>query len=88
VPIGDTQNFVLEPWTIRLPFATAAKYHDCYPPLPRGQHLIDGRYLPTCISPHLPAPLPSGHYQLAYNGAAGVGAAVVPPVPVEIRSAK
>jgi hypothetical protein len=75
---------VLAPGTTRLPFAVVAKYYDC---VPRGEHLIDGPYLPTCIRPHVPAPLPSGRYQLVYNGAAGVGAAVVPPASIEIRAA-
>ena len=59
------RDIVLEPGKTRLPFAITAKYYDCYPPLPSGQYRIDGPYLPTCIRPHVPAPLPSGRYQLA-----------------------
>jgi hypothetical protein len=77
------RDIVLKPGTTRLPFAITAKYLDC---VPTGQFLIDGPYLPTCIAPHVPAPLPSGRYQLVFNGAAGVGAVIMPPASVEIRS--
>jgi len=84
------RDIMLEPGTTRLPFAITAKYYGCYPSLPNGQRftVIAGSYVPTCIGPHVPPPLPPGRYQLVYTGAAGVGAVVVPPIPIEIRSSK
>jgi hypothetical protein len=82
------RQVVLEPGTTRLPFSIAAKYSDCAPPLPSGQHLIDGPELPTCFSRHIAPPLPVGRYQLAYAGAAGVGAVVVPPASIEVRGSR
>jgi hypothetical protein len=81
-----TTGIPLEPGTTRLPFAVTAKYYDCYPPLPKGQFLTDGPYLPTCIGSHVPPPLPAGQYRLGFTGAGALGAFVVAPVSVTVRA--
>jgi hypothetical protein len=72
--------------TTPLTFDLTAKYYDCYPPLPKGQFLTDGPYLPTCVGSHVPPPLPAGRYQLGFTGAGPLGAVVVAPVSVTVRT--